>query len=116
MSFIAFVTGSGIEGNVWWLKVNKRRRGFSMLRELIPHGGQKRDKASFLLEVYHERHVYFVHPKLTYRHIAKPKVLVCQIIEYIQFLQKKVHKFEDSCRGWNNEQPAMTAWVITCHK
>nr|GEW96636.1 transcription factor BIM1 isoform X1 [Tanacetum cinerariifolium] len=60
-------------------KINDR---FSMLRELIPHGDQKRDKASFLLEV----------------------------IEYIQFLQEKVHKFEDSCRGWTNEQPAMTAW------
>ncbi|PWA64011.1 basic helix-loop-helix (bHLH) DNA-binding superfamily protein [Artemisia annua] len=60
-------------------KINDR---FSMLRELIPHGDQKRDKASFLLEV----------------------------IEYIQFLQEKVHKFEDSCRGWPNEQPAMTPW------
>lgn len=29
---------------------------FSMLRGLIPHGDQKRDKASFLLEVYLEKH------------------------------------------------------------
>ncbi|CAH1442916.1 unnamed protein product [Lactuca virosa] len=60
-------------------KINDR---FSMLRELIPHGDQKRDKASFLLEV----------------------------IEYIQFLQEKVNKFEDSCRGWNNEPPTIMPW------
>ncbi|XP_076900143.1 transcription factor BIM1-like isoform X2 [Bidens hawaiensis] len=60
-------------------KINDR---FSTLREIIPHGDQKRDKASFLLEV----------------------------IEYIQFLQDKVHKFEDSCRGWNNEPPSMIPW------
>nr|XP_043636738.1 transcription factor BIM1-like isoform X2 [Erigeron canadensis] len=60
-------------------KINDR---FSTLRELIPHGDQKRDKASFLLEV----------------------------IEYIQFLQEKVHKYEDSCRGWNNEQPKVVPW------
>ncbi|KAI3513314.1 hypothetical protein L1887_20644 [Cichorium endivia] len=60
-------------------KINDR---FSMLRELIPHGDQKRDKASFLLEV----------------------------IEYIQFLQEKVNKYEDTCRGWNNEPPTMMPW------
>ncbi|XP_076903522.1 transcription factor BIM1-like [Bidens hawaiensis] len=60
-------------------KINDR---FSTLREIVPHVDQKRDKASFLLEV----------------------------IEYIQFLQDKVHKFEDSCRGWNNEQPSMIPW------
>ncbi|KVH98491.1 Myc-type, basic helix-loop-helix (bHLH) domain-containing protein [Cynara cardunculus var. scolymus] len=65
-------------------KINDR---FSMLRELIPHGDQKRDKASFLLEV----------------------------IDYIHFLQEKVNKYEDSClRGWNNEPPAnaIIPWVI----
>ncbi|KAJ0756940.1 putative transcription factor bHLH family [Helianthus annuus] len=60
-------------------KINDR---FSTLRGLIPHGDQKRDKASFLLEV----------------------------IEYIQFLQDKLHKFEDSCRGWNNEPPSVIPW------
>ncbi|PWA55110.1 myc-type, basic helix-loop-helix (bHLH) domain-containing protein [Artemisia annua] len=55
-------------------KINDR---FSMLRGIIPHGDQKRDKASFLLEV----------------------------IEYIQFLQEKVHKYEDSSQGWTNEPP-----------
>ncbi|KAL8232149.1 hypothetical protein R6Q57_001927 [Mikania cordata] len=57
-------------------KINDR---FSTLRGLIPHGDQKRDKASFLLEV----------------------------IEYIQFLQEKVHKYEDS---WNNETPTTIPW------
>ncbi|KAJ0604448.1 putative transcription factor bHLH family [Helianthus annuus] len=45
-----------------------------MLREIIPQGDQKRDKASFLLEV----------------------------IEYIRFLQEKTHMYEDSCRNNNN--------------
>ncbi|KAI3504713.1 hypothetical protein L1887_26390 [Cichorium endivia] len=57
-------------------KINDR---FSMLRGIIPHGDQKRDKASFLLEV----------------------------IEYIQFLQEKVHKYEDPYQGWNNKTPKM---------
>ncbi|KAI3762723.1 hypothetical protein L1987_53164 [Smallanthus sonchifolius] len=54
-------------------KINDR---FSMLRGITPHGDQKRDKASFLLEV----------------------------IEYIRFLQEKVHKYEDSCQNNNNNQ------------
>ncbi|XP_031104775.1 transcription factor BIM1-like isoform X2 [Ipomoea triloba] len=53
-------------------KINDR---FQMLRGIIPHSDQKRDKASFLLEV----------------------------IEYIQFLQEKVHKYEGSYQGWDNE-------------
>ncbi|KAJ0614956.1 putative transcription factor bHLH family [Helianthus annuus] len=52
-------------------KINDR---FTMLREIIPQGDQKRDKASFLLEV----------------------------IEYIRFLQEKTHMYEDSCRNNNN--------------
>ncbi|KAK3026859.1 hypothetical protein RJ639_042359, partial [Escallonia herrerae] len=54
---------------------------FHMLRELIPHNDQKRDKASFLLEV----------------------------IEYIQFLQDKVHKYEESYQ-WNHEPPKLMPW------
>lgn len=57
-------------------KINDR---FQMLRELIPHSDQKRDKASFLLEV----------------------------IEYIQFLQEKVHKYEEPYQGWNHEPPKL---------
>lgn len=53
-------------------KINDR---FQMLRGLIPHSDQKRDKASFLLEV----------------------------VEYIQFLQEKVQKYEGSYQEWNHE-------------
>ncbi|KAE8036873.1 hypothetical protein FH972_009506 [Carpinus fangiana] len=59
-------------------KINDRQ----MLRELIPHSDQKRDKASFLLEV----------------------------IEYIQFLQEKVQKYEGSYRGWNHEPEKLMPW------
>ncbi|KAM3307942.1 transcription factor BIM1 isoform X1 [Capsicum chacoense] len=59
-------------------KINDR---FLRLREIIPHGDQKRDKASFLLEV----------------------------IEYIQFLQEKVHKYEGSYQGLENK-PSTLPW------
>nr|WAK86113.1 transcription factor bHLH67 [Nothapodytes nimmoniana] len=57
-------------------KINDR---FQALRRLIPNSDQKRDKASFLLEV----------------------------IKYIQFLQEKVQKYEGSCQGWNLEAPKL---------
>ncbi|XP_024043894.1 LOW QUALITY PROTEIN: transcription factor BIM1 [Citrus clementina] len=60
-------------------KINDR---FQMLRELIPHSDQKRDKASFLLEV----------------------------IEYIQFLQEKVHKYEGPFVGWKPERAKLAPW------
>ncbi|XP_059299828.1 transcription factor BIM1-like isoform X1 [Lycium ferocissimum] len=59
-------------------KINDR---FLKLREIIPHSDQKRDKASFLLEV----------------------------IEYIQFLQEKVHKYEGSYQGMENK-PSTLPW------
>lgn len=59
-------------------KINDR---FQMLKDVIPHSDQKRDKASFLLEV----------------------------TEYIQYLQEKVHKYEGSCQGWNQE-PELMPW------
>ncbi|CAN1151663.1 Transcription factor BIM1 [Linum perenne] len=55
---------------------------FQMLREIIPHGDQKRDKASFLLEV----------------------------IEYIQFLHEKVHKYEGPYQGWNLDPEKLAPW------
>ncbi|XVF49893.1 hypothetical protein PTKIN_Ptkin04bG0052600 [Pterospermum kingtungense] len=60
-------------------KINDR---FQMLRNIIPHSDQKRDKASFLLEV----------------------------IEYIQFLQEKVHKFEGTYQGWSHEPSKLMPW------
>uniref|UniRef100_A0A803MSX6 BHLH domain-containing protein n=1 Tax=Chenopodium quinoa TaxID=63459 RepID=A0A803MSX6_CHEQI len=55
------------------------RSRFHMLRELIPYSDQKRDKASFLLEV----------------------------IEYIQYLQEKVNRYEGAYPGWNSEPPKL---------
>ncbi|XP_059303764.1 transcription factor BIM1 isoform X1 [Lycium ferocissimum] len=64
-------------------KINDR---FQMLRGIIPNSDQKRDKASFLLEV----------------------------IEYIHFLQEKVHKYEDSYQGWDNEPLKLP--LSKCHR
>ncbi|XP_016901796.2 transcription factor BIM2 isoform X1 [Cucumis melo] len=55
---------------------------FQILRELIPQNDQKRDKASFLLEV----------------------------IEYIQFLQEKLNMYEGSCRGWSSDPSKLMPW------
>ncbi|XP_009587237.1 transcription factor BIM2-like isoform X1 [Nicotiana tomentosiformis] len=63
-------------------KINDR---FLKLREIIPRSDQKRDKASFLLEV----------------------------VEYIQFLQEKVHKYEGSYQGSEN-RPLILPWN-KCH-
>ncbi|CAH8388089.1 unnamed protein product [Eruca vesicaria subsp. sativa] len=60
-------------------KINDR---FQMLRKLIPNSDQKRDKASFLLEV----------------------------IEYIQFLQEKTSKYETPYQGWNQEPAKLLNW------
>ncbi|XP_051116769.1 transcription factor BIM1 [Andrographis paniculata] len=61
-------------------KINDR---FLKLREVIPNSDQKRDKASFLLEV----------------------------IEYIQFLQEKVTRYESSYHTWTQEQSKITDWA-----
>ncbi|KAF8012750.1 hypothetical protein BT93_I0797 [Corymbia citriodora subsp. variegata] len=60
-------------------KINER---FQILRDLIPQNDQKRDKASFLLEV----------------------------IEYIQFLQEKIQMYEGSYPGYNQEPSKLTPW------
>lgn len=60
-------------------KINER---FQVLRNLIPHGDQKRDTASFLLEV----------------------------IEYVQLLQDKVQKYEGSYQGWSTEPTKLMPW------
>ncbi|XP_052195739.1 transcription factor BIM2-like [Diospyros lotus] len=64
-------------------KINER---FQILRELIPQNDQKRDKASFLLEV----------------------------IQYIQFLQEKLQLYEGSYQGWNQEPTKLMPWRNTC--
>lgn len=60
-------------------KINER---FQILRELIPHSDQKRDTASFLLEV----------------------------IDYVQYLQEKVNKYEGSYPGWSPEPTKLMPW------
>ncbi|URE30082.1 Transcription factor BIM2 [Musa troglodytarum] len=55
---------------------------FQILRELIPHSDQKRDKASFLMEV----------------------------IEYVRFLQEKIQKYESSPPGWNKDNAKLIHW------
>ncbi|KAL7153043.1 hypothetical protein ABFS83_04G138600 [Erythranthe nasuta] len=64
-------------------KINDR---FQKLREIIPNSEQKRDKASFLLEV----------------------------IDYIQFLQEKVNRCESSYNVWNHEPSKMMQWQRNC--
>ncbi|XWS64148.1 hypothetical protein CRYUN_Cryun06bG0161900 [Craigia yunnanensis] len=60
-------------------KINER---FQKLRDLIPNTDQKRDTASFLLEV----------------------------IEYVQFLQEKVQKYEGTYQGWSSEPTKLMPW------
>ncbi|KAJ8563036.1 hypothetical protein K7X08_031488 [Anisodus acutangulus] len=60
-------------------KINER---FQLLRNLIPHTDQKRDTASFLLEV----------------------------IQYVQFLQEKVQKYEGSYQPWSSEPTKLMPW------
>lgn len=60
-------------------KINER---FQILRELIPHSDQKRDTASFLLEV----------------------------IEYVRYLQEKVQNYEGSYQGWSQEPTKLMPW------
>ena len=60
-------------------KINER---FQILRDLIPQCDQKRDTASFLLEV----------------------------IEYVQYLQEKVQKYEGSYQGWSQEPSKLMPW------
>ncbi|XVE74407.1 hypothetical protein DITRI_Ditri12bG0014500 [Diplodiscus trichospermus] len=64
-------------------KISER---FQILRDLIPNTDQKRDTASFLLEV----------------------------IKYVQFLQEKVKKYEGSYQGWSSEPTKLMPWR-NCH-
>ncbi|PKA59825.1 Transcription factor BIM2 [Apostasia shenzhenica] len=66
-------------------KINDR---FQILRGLLPNSDQKRDKASFLLEV----------------------------IEYIRFLQEKVEKYESMYPGWSDESAKMMSWEQNNHR
>ncbi|VFQ79558.1 unnamed protein product [Cuscuta campestris] len=60
-------------------KINER---FQTLRNIIPDNDQKRDRASFLLEV----------------------------IQYIQFLKDKIQMYEGPYQGWSPEPSKLTPW------
>lgn len=64
------------------IKINER---FQTLRDLIPENDQKRDRASFLLEV----------------------------IQYIQFLQEKLQMYEGTYQGWSAEPSKLMPWRST---
>ncbi|XP_024975317.1 transcription factor BIM2-like isoform X1 [Cynara cardunculus var. scolymus] len=64
-------------------KINER---FQILRDLIPQNDQKRDRASFLLEV----------------------------IQYIQFLQEKLQVYEGAYQGWSPEPTKLMPWRGNC--
>ncbi|KAK1438938.1 hypothetical protein QVD17_04751 [Tagetes erecta] len=67
-------------------KINER---FQILRDLIPENDQKRDRASFLLEV----------------------------IQYIQFLQEKLQVYEGTYQGypgWSSEPTKLIPWRGNC--
>ncbi|CAN4124647.1 unnamed protein product [Withania somnifera] len=61
---------------------SKINERFQMLRNLIPHTDQKRDTASFLFEV----------------------------IQYVQYLQEKVQKYEGSYQPWSSEPTKLMPW------
>lgn len=45
------------------------------------------------------------------------EIIICihmQVIEYIQFLQEKVQKYEGSYQGWEHE-PTKFPWVINLY-
>ncbi|XP_010528431.1 PREDICTED: transcription factor BIM3 isoform X2 [Tarenaya hassleriana] len=66
-------------------KINER---FQTLMDLIPQNDQKRDKASFLLELFY----------------------VSQVIEYIHFLQEKLQMYEGSHQMWNQGSAKLIPW------
>ncbi|KAH0756183.1 hypothetical protein KY290_026453 [Solanum tuberosum] len=61
---------------------SKINERFQMLRNLIPHTDQKRDTASFLFEV----------------------------IQYVQYLQDTVQKYEGSYQPWSSEPTKLMPW------
>ncbi|XP_055825947.1 transcription factor BIM2-like [Solanum dulcamara] len=64
------------------IKINER---FQTLRDLIPQNDQKRDRASFMLEV----------------------------IQYIKFLQEKLQMYEGTNQGWSAEPSKLLPWGST---
>ena len=94
---------------------------FQMLRDLIPNTDQKRDTASFLLEVCHEYgnekyHICYLSRNLPFEKILLERFLewnnvLLQVIEYVQFLQENVQKYEGTYQGWSSEPTKLIPWV-----
>lgn len=84
-----------------------------MLRGLIPHSDQKRDKASFLLEVYFLLIPFIFYPCCILLVYNCFETFFLQVVEYIQFLQEKVQKYEGSYQEWNHEMAKLVPLVIT---
>jgi hypothetical protein len=84
---------------------------FQILRELLPHNDQKRDKATFLSEV-----TFFNRFLSCRNHISRVTCPFClspllQVIEYIRFLQEKVQKYKTTFPEWNQENAKILPWV-----
>lgn len=90
---------------------------FQILRDLIPQNDQKRDKASFLLEVT-VCYIMLLYNKNFIVMIYVMCFLCMQLIEYVQFLQEKINMYEGSYQGWNSEPTKLVPWVkfycLTC--
>lgn len=85
---------------------------FQILRELIPHSEQKRDTASFLLEVcYFMWTILLQFSKSSFVFPLLIILVFMQVIQYVQFLQKKVQKYEGSYQAWNSETTKLMPWV-----
>jgi hypothetical protein len=72
---------------------------FQALRNLVPQNDQKRDKASFLLEVNRSTFFFFFLNSWIYDFFLNH----VQVIEYVQFLQDKLQIYEGSYEGWSQE-------------
>lgn len=82
------------------------------MRDLIPHSEQKRDTASFLLEVcicVEELCIRRIQDALF---IEMSVFFGLQVIEYVQYLQERVNKHEGSCQGWSAEPTKLMPWVM----
>lgn len=88
---------------------------FQVLRDLIPQNDQKRDKASFLLEVLRStfNHLFLVYILMDNSFSCKlnQNYFFFQVIEYIQFLQDKLQIYEKSYEGWSQEPTKLIPWV-----
>ncbi|XP_010236004.2 transcription factor BIM2 isoform X2 [Brachypodium distachyon] len=88
-------------------KINDR---LDILRELLPNCDQKRDKASFLLEV-HITSCELAQQSAGYSCKFSPHAIFClQVIEYIRLLQEKCQKYESAIPEKDPTDSKSMAW------